>query len=368
MKNLVPVVLKALDVLECFRTPDEEITLSDVTARTGISHATAYRILCTLVHRQYLSRRAMRYRLSSMRRKIRVSFCASMSLPLSVAIAESLAEAANQAGIDLTVRDNQFSRDVAMENARSLAAEGIDVAIEFQRDHAFAAPIANVFRSARIPLIAVHVPHPGAIYFGPDNYRAGLSAGAALGRHALVEFAGRPKLLLLLRINDAGTPLQERITGVIDGFRQVLPNFPDDRIVHLDGAGDRDRSKEVALGTLRRLRRSGTLLIAAGSDHSALGALDAVRDLRLTDRCALVGHDGDREALERIAEVDSPFIGTVAFFPERYGQGLIGLVLRLLKGEQIAPFNYVPHEFLTRAGVSGLNTTRPRAESPGIRK
>ena len=291
-----------------------------------------------------------------------------MSLQLSVSISEGLTEAANQAGIDLTIRDNQFSRDVAMENARSPVAKGVDVAIEFQRDHAFAAPIANAFRSARIPLIAVHVPHPGAIYFGPDNYRAGLTAGTALGRHALVEYAGRPTLLLLLHINEAGTPLQERITGVIDAFRQVLPNFPDDRIVHLDGAGDRARSKEVALKTLRSLRRSDTLLIAAASDHSALGALDAVRELRLTGRCALVGHDGDREALERIAAADSPFLGTVAFFPERYGQGLIGLVLRLLKGEQIAPFNYVPHEFLTRAGASGLNATMPRGKVPVIKK
>jgi ribose transport system substrate-binding protein len=206
------------------------------------------------------------------------------------------------------------------------------------------------------------VPHPGATYFGPDNYRAGLTAGSALGQHAVMQHAGQPKLLLLLQINEAGTPLQERITGVVDGFRQVLPHFPEDRIMHLDGAGDRERSRQVAMETLRYLRRSDKLLIAAASDHSALGALDALRALRFTERCALVGHDGDREALERIAEPDSPFIGTVAFFPERYGLGLTGLVLRLLKGEQVPPFNYVSHELITKAGPGARSYDRPEGK------
>jgi ribose transport system substrate-binding protein len=53
-KYLVPVVSRALDVLEAFRGPQETLTLHDITERTGVAHTTAFRILFTLVHRNYL--------------------------------------------------------------------------------------------------------------------------------------------------------------------------------------------------------------------------------------------------------------------------------------------------------------------------
>jgi hypothetical protein len=56
----------------------------------------------------------------------------------------------------------------------------------------------------------------------------------------------------------------------------------------------------------------------------------------------------------------SPFIGTVAFFPERYGRGLVSLVLRLLKGEPIAPFHYIEHEL-----IDGRNAAVYLATGPG---
>lgn len=351
-KNLVPVVSKTLDVLECFRSPEEQLTLGEITKRTGVSHTTAFRILFTLVHRRYLVRRGTRYQLSRVRHKIKVGFCATMALPLSAAIAESLKEAAEQAAVEVVIRDNEWTREQALENARSLVAEGIDIAIVFQRFHQYAPAISDVFQSAKVPLIAVHVPHPGAIYFGPDNYRTGVAAGVALGHHATKN--GRHNLLILLEILEAGTPLQTRISGVVDGFRKIVPGFPEERIVHLNGAGDREKSREVVDAALRGILGNDKLLFAAASDYSALGALDAIRALNLTGRCGIISHDGNAEALEQIEAPGSPFLGTVAFFPERYGQELVGLVLRLLKGHQVPPFNYVGHELVTKDTVSAM--------------
>jgi ABC-type sugar transport system substrate-binding protein len=36
---------------------------------------------------------------------------------------------------------------------------------------------------ARIPMIAIDIPHPGATYFGANNYGAGLLAGRLVRRH-----------------------------------------------------------------------------------------------------------------------------------------------------------------------------------------
>ena len=55
--------------------------------------------------------------------------------------------------------------------------EKVDLVIEFQTDEHVAPIVAAKYREANIPLIAIEVPHPGATYFGANNYEAGLIGG-----------------------------------------------------------------------------------------------------------------------------------------------------------------------------------------------
>jgi ribose transport system substrate-binding protein len=361
-KYLIPIASKTLDVLEAFRTTQEELTLQDITQRTGISHTTAFRILFTLTHRRYVTRNDSRYRLSQVRRKPRVGFCATLELPFARAVAESLQDAASRGGLDLTVLDNGRSREITLANARTLAAGNIDVAIEFQRSHELAPLLGDLFATAGIPLIAVHVPHAGATYFGPDNYRAGLLAGQTLGQYARRRFSSFPNLLLLLDIEEAGTLLHARISGALDGLKRAIGSVALDRTVRLNGGGDRKQSRTATLSALRKRNVSERILIAAASDYSALGALDAVNELGLASMSAIVGHDGDRDALQSIADAKSPFLATVAFFPDRYGAGLVDLALRLMNGQPAPPFNYVEHQVMDKRTLAKDTSFVQRAE------
>jgi ABC-type sugar transport system substrate-binding protein len=62
----------------------------------------------------------------------------------------------------------------------------------------------------------------------------------------------------------------------------------------------------------------------------------------------VVGHDGDAQALQEIATGNSPYLGTVTFYPERYGRELVEIMLRMHRGEGVEPAYYVRHEFLDR--------------------
>ena len=93
------------------------------------------------------------------------------------------------------------------------------------------------------------------------------------------------------------------------------------------------------------------ILIGAASDESALGAVEALGGAGRTNHAVVVGHDGVHEALEHIAKPNSPYLGTVAFFPERYGKALVDLVLRLGSGEAFAPSQYIDHTLIGRHNV-----------------
>ena len=50
-KYWVPIIAKTIELLDCFGSATESLTLEEVVKRTGIPHTTAYRILHTLVLR-----------------------------------------------------------------------------------------------------------------------------------------------------------------------------------------------------------------------------------------------------------------------------------------------------------------------------
>src|SRR5438128_1152694 len=107
-KYLIPVTMKSLDVLELFRTSAEELTLDQVTSRTGIAHTTAFRILYTLVHRRYVVQNGKKYRLNPVRRKVRLGFATlTRELPFAEAVRLSLERAAEAAGVEVIHFDNK---------------------------------------------------------------------------------------------------------------------------------------------------------------------------------------------------------------------------------------------------------------------
>jgi ribose transport system substrate-binding protein len=138
-------------------------------------------------------------------------------------VTRSLARAAEQAGIELLTVDNHNDAKLTLRNASHLIKESVHLAIEFQGNESIAPVISEKFLSAAIPLIAVDVPHPGAIYFGANNYAAGLMAGQHMGRWVRENWGGEMDALWLIAYPRAGSVPHSRLTGMISGLHECLP-------------------------------------------------------------------------------------------------------------------------------------------------
>ena len=84
-KYWVPIIARTIELLDCFGSAAESLTLEEVVQRTGIPHTTAYRILHTLVLRDYLTQTGRQYRLNRLRRKLRFGF-ANLSRHICIAV------------------------------------------------------------------------------------------------------------------------------------------------------------------------------------------------------------------------------------------------------------------------------------------
>jgi ribose transport system substrate-binding protein len=346
---LIPVLTKALDILELLQLEDQAMVLETIHQRTRFSKTTVYRILKTLVHRGYVVQTADRhYRYVARPKKLRFGFGGqSAEMPFSEAVLLSLRKAAASVGVDLVVLDNRYDADAAVRNAERFINERVDVIIEFQVEERAAPIIADMIAQANIPLIAIDIPHPHATYFGIDNYRAGREAGELLAEYTIKHWGGKADWIVGLDLQEAGPLVQSRITGAFEGVKARVPNLPVETFVRIDGRGMRDISYKVILDFLKRHPKDKHILIAAANDTSAMGAIAAVRELHREKNVAVVGYDCLQEMLQEMLRPGSPAIASISHEPDLYGPRLIELGLALLKGETVAPYNYVEHRAVT---------------------
>ncbi len=361
---LIPVLSKALDILELLQKEPHPVALESIYQRTNISKTTVYRILKTFVHRGYLSQsQDGLYRLITRPKKVRFGFGKQgEQMPFSEAVAASLRDAASQAGVDLLILDNRYDPVEAVKIAEEFVKNAVDLAIEFQIDQNVAPIIADKIAGAGIPLIAVDIPHPHATYFGVDNYRVGMEAGELLADHAIECWESRVDWVLGLDIEDAGPMVQSRITGAFQGIRSKLPDLPVESYVRIDGRGMHDKSYKLVTEFLNRHPKDRHILIGAATDTSALGALEAVRNLRRDRHVAIVGQDCIPEAMEEMRKARSPLIGSVSHEAASYGPRLIQLGLAILRAQTVPPYNFVDHKMVTAKSLREVEVLEPEGK------
>lgn len=354
---MVQSVVRAAAILNSFQSTSEVLDLRVIASRVGLHKATTFRLLETLVETHLLERAGKQgYRCcvqQSRTKRYRIGYGSQTSLlPFTATVSDGLGVAANAANIDLLVLNNGLSPRIALQNADTFVSEKVDLVIDSQINIGVAAQIAVKFSEARIPFIALDIPHPGAIYFGADNYKAGRMAGRHLARWAAKTWKSGPEQIILLGVDAAGPLLNARLTGVLDGINEVSAFSHRIPTHHYDTKGGQfEATLDIVRRHIRR-RKPERALIGAVNDSTALAALQAFREAGLERSCAIAGQDGSLAARDEMRRSSSRLICSVAYFPETYGERIIRLALDILKHRPVAPAVFVQHELLTPQNVN----------------
>jgi len=354
---LIPILSKALDVLELLEQDHVPVTLEDVYRKTKISKTSVYRILKTLVHRGYVAQAQNgQYRLVSRPKRLHFGLAIqSAEMPFSVAVAESVATAAAGAGVELLLLDNRYDPDIAIQNAQEFVEKRVDLVLEFQVEEHAGPRISHILKKAEIPLVAIDVPHPNSTYFGVDNFEVGYEAGSLLAQHALRNWKGHADWVLGIGLAEAGSFVQSRISGAFDAIRERIKDISPDCFVQVEGRGMREPSHRAVSEFLRTRPAGQRVLVVAATDLSALGALDAGRDAGREADLAIAGQDCIPEVIEEMRSGKSAIVGSVSHEAGTYGPRLIQLGIALLRGYTVPPYNYVRHRAITPETISAEN-------------
>jgi ribose transport system substrate-binding protein len=345
-------VARACAILRHFADVQRSLSLSELVERTGLERTIVFRILRTLEEEGLLRRPEGRRYLSNVniltQKRFRIGYASQTRDSFSEAVTQGIRWAASRDQIDLIEVENLYSTKAALRNAQKLVQQKVDLAIEFQVYERIGSQLAAIYERASIPVIAIEIPQPGAFFFGIDNYRAGQLAGKALVKAAQQYWHGEIDELLMLDLEIAGSLPHLRISGAESAVRNSLPGSY--QILHLDSRGEMERSFELVRHHMQFSPKRKTLICGV-NDLAVLGALRAFSEVGRSNLCLALGVGAFPEARRELRSPQTRMIGSIATFPERYGDNVIQIALDVLHHKQVPPAVYAPIQLITPQNI-----------------
>jgi ribose transport system substrate-binding protein len=127
-------------------------------------------------------------------------------------------------------------------------------------------------------------------------------------------------------------------------------NLP--RATLVDGDGQFVTSMHAVRHYLRKHPKAERILVGAANDPSALGALRAFQEAGRTQHCAVIGLNGQLEARAELRQPSTRMIGSVAFFPDQYGNQIVRFALKILEQGLKERREFTKHLLITPENVN----------------
>lgn len=250
--------------------------------------------------------------------------------------------------------DNNADGATAIKNADDLITMGINYMIEFNIDSAVAPAVMEKFNAADIPVIAVDVEHPGAVYFGADNARAGQLAGEAAADYINEKWSGEYDYLVLIIQPASGETTATRINNVPEGMKNKGIEVPDEKVIEIDGQNDAQVAQARVADFLMAHPDAHKIIIGTVNDVTASGASAAAETAGRKYDVAIFSQNCTAVFVEPMyaANGDSNFIGSVGYFPDRYGEWVFPIIDKMVAGEKVEDKYYIDHVLIDWSNIS----------------
>jgi len=231
--------------------------------------------------------------------------------------------------------------------------------IEFQDRRDDRAGHRLEIHGGRIPFIAIDIPHPGATYFGANNYQGradGRTLFGPLGEAALGQRTGRD--FCWWNCNGRVACPRRRIRGILTGVSEVM-RIPEAcrTVVHRRRRTVPDHAREGAASICGSRRRSASWW-SGPTNPSALGALRAFQEGRPRQRmrhCRTERRIGSARGIA-LAAYPADCVGSV--LPREVRRtGCCVWALDILGKKAVPPAVFTTHQIITPENVDHFYPT-----------
>jgi ribose transport system substrate-binding protein len=280
----------------------------------------------------------------------------SDQIPFVVIVRHSIERAAKRYHVKLVECDSNLDAQKAINCAAQLKTQHVQGIANFQLD-ATAAPRVCA-AGPKVPTVAIDIHQPPCekVFFGANNFHAGYLDGRALGTYAKNKWNCQVDGLLSLNAPTAGKVVIDRENGELSGVKSRCPSVD---VTKVSTNATTDGTIQPFTDTLTRLPGKHRLLVVTTNDDQANGAIKAAQSGGRLGDIYIGAQGGDPTSWPSLCGKTSfkNWIDDTAYFPEKYGDTLVPLVLSLIDGEQEPRTVFVNHRVITPQNIRAIYPT-----------
>ena len=273
----------------------------------------------------------------------------TLNSPFFVDLRNGAQTAADSAGVKLIVQAPEREIDVEkqmqiIENLIQIQVDAICVTPSGSRELIPALLKAN---KANIPVLIVDTKLDQETakkagvktetFIGSDNYEGGRIAGKRMAEL----FDGQANLAVI-----EGIPGHETGDSRLQGFRDGIKDFPGLKIIASQPANwERDQSYNVMQNILQA--HPEIQAVFGCNDVMALGAMEAIASMSVSNKIKIIGFDAINEAKDEILKGNMD--ASIAQHPGEMGRLAVLNAIRVVNGEKIPTYITVKIELITKS-------------------
>lgn len=260
--------------------------------------------------------------------------------------------AAKMPDVELILYNNRSDPGQVVQNARTVATVKPDVFIEYNATAPKANPqVKRIVEEAGVPILSVQVPIEGTPLFAVDNVAAGRESGMGVAQAARKRWGEEEPAVLILALPEAGEIFKLRSDAATLAIGEVYPNASPTEFSTKDD--DALARSIVSAFLIKNPERK--VIIWVHEDSKAIAALTAARDAQRESDVVIGSTGGQAIILPLIRAERSPIVGTFSYFPDRWGDDIMPLAVKMAKGEEVPEVSRPTLQtFVTRENIDKL--------------
>ena len=278
----------------------------------------------------------------------------SDAVSFSKNITDNMIENAEARGIRLLIAETNGDATTAMANFDSFVAQGAQLVVDSSWNVAAAEAVARKGIEHGIPVISIDIPVDDSYFMGVNNLEAGKVAGKAAVDFIQENWDGEADMIFISYDETAGEVIRLRMAGIVDAILEAGIYVSDESIVWESPADTHGTvgAMQVATDFLTANPNARRIVMAGFNDQTSLGLLSAVETSNRSDDVVIVSHGADDPAIHNLRFEDNCWIGSVGYFPERYGNFIFGMIDTLNAGGTLPPHTYIENIFVDRNNLN----------------
>src|SRR4051794_9232454 len=274
----------------------------------------------------------------------------SDQLPFVVLVRKSIERAAKANGAQLVECDSNLDAQKAINCAAQLKLQGMKGILNFQLDSKAAPRVCAAGPKVPVVAIDIHQPPCESVFFGANNFQAGKLDGIALGTYAKKTWNCKVDGLLSINAPTAGKVVVDRENGELAGVKAMCPGV---KVTKVTTNATTSGTIQPFTDTLSRFPGKHRLLVVATNDDQSTGAVKAAQASGRLNDIYIGSQGGDPTSWPSLCGKTKfkNWIDDTGYFPEKYGDTLVPLLLSLIDGQDQPRTVYINHRIITKDNI-----------------